>query len=113
MRRLVRLRPMARCALVLFLLAPTLALAAEPAMRADTGTGARTASTPRFTVKASSTEAAPQRSSRYTLRARFAPVESAGELREGANFSLIGRFAKGGVSCGIGGVIFSNGFEGT
>ena len=57
-------------------------------------------------------EVAPQQSARYTLRARFAPAESAGELREGAHFTLIGRFAKGGVSCGIGGVIFSNGFEG-
>ena len=35
-----------------------------------------------------------------------------GELREGDNFTLIGRFAKGNVSCGVGGVIFSNGFEG-
>ena len=108
MRRLVRLGPVTRLTLALLLLAPTLAHAAESAARAE----ANATSTPRFTLTASSTEAAPQQSGRYTLRARFAPVESAGELREGANFSLIGRFAKGGVNCGTGGVIFSNGFEG-
>lgn len=96
-----------RAACLPLLLAPMFALAAEPAPTAETNAAA-----PRFTLKSSSTDVAPQQSGRYTLRARFAPVESAGELREGGNFSLIGRFAKGSVSCGIGGVIFSNGFEG-
>jgi hypothetical protein len=98
-------------ALVALLHVPALVFAAEPAasVRApsDVNAGA-----PRFTLKSSSTDAAPQQSGRYSLRARFAPAESAGELREGGNFSLIGRFAKGSVSCGPGGVIFSNGFEG-
>lgn len=82
---------------------------ALPARSAD---GAQTASAHLALKTPPVIEAAPQHGDRYTLRARFAPVESAGELREGANFSLIGRFAKGGVSCGTGGVIFSNGFEG-
>ena len=97
--------------LALLLLAPVLVFAAGPAASAEPATAASVA-TPRFTLKSSSTEAAPQQSGRYSLRARFAPVENAGELREGDHFTLIGSFAKGGVSCGIGGVIFSNGFEG-
>lgn len=100
-----RPRAIADLALVIFLLAPAPAPAADPATDASP-------STPRFALKASSIDATPQPSGRYTLRARFAPTESAGELREGANLTLIGRFAKGGVDCGTGGVIFSNGFEG-
>lgn len=81
---------------------------ASPAWSAD---GAQQAST-HLTLKAAPVlEAAPQRSDRFTLRARFAPAESAGELRESANFTLIGRFAKGGVSCDFA-AIFSDGFEG-
>ena len=45
------------------------------------------------------------------MKARFAREESAGELREGGDFVLIGRFAKTGVSCDFT-EIFSNGFEG-
>jgi hypothetical protein len=56
-------------------------------------------------------EAAPQQGGRYSLKARFAREESAGELREGGDFVLIGRFAKTGVSCDFT-EIFSNGFEG-
>lgn len=92
----VRITAIAMCLLV-----PMFAFAADPA----------TSTTPRFTLKSSSTEAAPRQSGRYALRARFAPIESAGELREGKNFTLIGRFAKGGASCD-GTTIFSNGFEG-
>lgn len=89
-------------AIAMCLLAPMFAFAAEPAT---------SAAKPRFMLKSSSTEAAPQQSGRYALRARFAPVESAGELREGENFTLIGRFAKGTVSCDFT-AIFSNSFEG-
>lgn len=56
-------------------------------------------------------EAAPQRGQRFTVRARFAPASSAGDLREGTNFTLIGRFAKGGVSCDFT-AVFSDSFEG-
>ncbi len=97
--------------LALLLLAPTLALAAEPATTVEVIHSASIAA-PRFTLKSSTTETAAQQSSRYSVRARFAPVESGGELREGDQFTLIGRFAKAGVGCGTGGVIFSNGFEG-
>lgn len=110
MRRCNRHSSLESIALAIFLLAPMLALAAEPATRAAATTAASAAKS-RFTLKSSSTEAAPQQSGRYALRARFAPVESAGELREGENFTLIGRFAKGAVSCDFT-AIFSNGFEG-
>ena len=100
----LRIHPAACLALAMFLFAPAPAPAAEPG--ADAGV------TTRFTLTSSSSEVAPQQSGRYSLRGRFAAVESAGELREGDNFTLIGRFAKGNVSCGVGGVIFSNGFEG-
>ena len=97
-----RHRSIESIAAAMLLLAPMLVFAAEPAT---------SAAKPRFTLKSSSTEAAPQQSGRYRLRARFAPVESTGELRESENFTLIGRFAKGGASCDFT-AIFSNGFEG-
>ena len=103
--------PVASLALATLLLGPALGFAAEPAVSAHATTDVRDGA-PRFTLKSSSTDAAPQQSGRYTLRARFAPEERAGELREGSNFSLIGRFAKGSFNCGPGGVIFSSGFEG-
>ncbi len=56
-------------------------------------------------------EPAPQQSARYILKARLAREESAGELREGGGFALIGRFAKAGMNCDFSD-IFSNGFEG-
>lgn len=66
---------------------------------------------PRLALKqAPRIESALQQSGRYTLTARFAREESAGELREGGDFALIGRFAKTGLSCDAG-AIFSNGFE--
>lgn len=58
-------------------------------------------------------EPAPQRSERFTLKARFAREESSGQLREGGAFALIGRLAKGGVSCPSGDGIFDDGFEGS
>jgi hypothetical protein len=106
MRRLVRFHHASCCALLL--LAPALVLAAEPATGNATGNDT-IAAAPRFTLASSSTEAAPQSSARYTLRARFDAPASAGELREGEHFTLIGRLAKGGLSCS--GAIFSNGFE--
>jgi hypothetical protein len=67
----------------------------------------------RFSLRDARIEAAPERAGRYSVRGRIAPVASAGELREGENFVLIGRFAKAGVGCGAdGGLIFRNGFEG-
>lgn len=111
MRRLVPVQPMVRIAIVMLLCVSPLAFAAEPATSTAVSTAVNTAA-PRFTLKSSSTEAAPQQSGRYSLRARFAPLSSAGELREGEHFTLIGRFAKGGVSCGTSGLPFSDGFEG-
>lgn len=96
--------------LALLLLAPMLALAVEPGSSTEAAPTPSTA-TSRFTLISSNTGVAPQQSDRYSLRARFAPVESAGELREGEHFTLIGRLAKGSVSCGAG-TVFSNGFEG-
>lgn len=52
-----------------------------------------------------------QSSGRYTMHARFAEEEKAGELREGGDFVLIGRIAKGGVACNPTDSIFRNGFE--
>ena len=67
--------------------------------------------TAKFTLKsAPRIEAAPQASARYTVNARFAREESAGELREGGGFALIGRFAKVGQSCDFT-QIFRDGFE--
>lgn len=96
--------------LALLLLVPMYALAFEPATAAELITPSDVAKS-RFTLKSSSTEVVPQQSGRYALRARFAPVESAGELREGDHFTVIGRFAKGTVNCDFN-AIFSNGFEG-
>ena len=45
------------------------------------------------------------------LRARFAREAHAGELREGGAFALVGRFAKTGVGCPGGDVLFRDGFE--
>lgn len=59
----------------------------------------------------SHTEPAPQQSGRYSLRARFQREESAGELREGGEFELLGRFTKAGASCDAN-TLFRNGFEG-
>lgn len=65
---------------------------------------------PRYTLKQGSAEPAPLRSSRYSIRARFAATDRAGDLHEGANFTLLGKFAKGGESCSAS-ALFSNGFE--
>ena len=100
-----RFASLARLALAIILLVPGLGHASDAAIEAGAGT-------PRFTLKSSTLAAAPLQAGRYSLRARFAPAESAGELREGNNYTLIGRLAKGGVNCGIGGPIFSDGFEG-
>ena len=93
-----------------FCLALGLALATQHAHAAEP---ARTPTpTSRYTLKQARVDAAATPTSRYTVNARFAPIESAGELREGATFSLIGRFGKAGSSCGTDGTIFRNGFEG-
>lgn len=64
----------------------------------------------RLSLKSTRIEPALEHAGRYTLSGRFAAAESVGELREGGHFVLIGRIAKGGVSCDAG-TIFSNGFE--
>jgi len=56
------------------------------------------------------TEPTPQPSGRHSLRARFQREERVGELREGGEFALIGRFAKAGVGCDAN-TIFRNGIE--
>jgi hypothetical protein len=101
MRGRNRFRSVESIAVAMFMLTPM--IAAEPA------TGA---AKQRFTLKSSSSDVAPQHSGSYSMRARFAPAESAGELREGKHFTLIGRFAKGGMNCDAS-TIFSNGFEGS
>lgn len=68
-------------------------------------------SSPRYRLEASRIEPATPSSARFTVSARFAPQAIAGELREGENRILIGRFAKASVGCGTGDVIFRNGFE--
>lgn len=94
------------------LIACLLTSLALPAWSADSTNAETTAPRSNLTLKTAAViEAAPQQGGRFTMRARFAPAESAGELREGANFTLIGRFAKGGMSCDFT-AIFSDGFEG-
>lgn len=67
---------------------------------------------PRLSLKAPpAIESAPQHGGRFTLRARFAPASSAGDLHESTNFTLIGRFAKRGLSCDFN-AMFADGFEG-
>jgi hypothetical protein len=65
-----------------------------------------------FTLRESRFDAVPTQGSRYSVRARFQAEESAGELREGERFALIGRLAKTGVGCDAS-VLFRNGFEGS
>lgn len=66
----------------------------------------------RFALRAPATlEPAPERAGPYAIKARFAAEASAGELRERAQFRLIGRIAaKGSVACGTP-EIFADGFE--
>ena len=78
----------------------------------STASTVATTTASRYRLTSSTTEADAQQSSRYTLRARFAPAESAGDLREGGGLALIGRFAKAGASCDANAVFF-NGFEGS
>ena len=67
----------------------------------------------RLRLRETRLDTAPEHGGRYTVRGRISPVASAGELREGDNFVLIGRFAKAGVGCGpAGDSIFRDGFEG-
>ena len=82
------------------------ALAAEDSPSAPT-----TPASPRYRLDRAQIEAAPV-SSRYRVKARIAPLDSAGELRESPHYVLIGRFAKAAQSCGTDGTIFRNGFEG-
>lgn len=91
----------------------TLSFAWMPFALACTSVAANDAAieTPRLTLKSTPRiEAAPQTSARFTVNARFAREESAGELREGGGFALIGRFAKVGQSCDFT-QIFRDGFE--
>lgn len=71
------------------------------------------ADAPRFTARVPATiEAGAQHAGRFTLKARFAALETGGELRESGRFSVIGRIAaKGALTCGAPD-IFADGFEG-
>lgn len=99
---IARISASASLALGLWVSAST-AIAAEPTPSVE----ANAASRYRLT---SSTSELTQSSDRYTVRARFAPLESSGELREGGGFTLIGRFAKASASCDAN-TLFKNGFE--
>jgi hypothetical protein len=98
-----------RSPLLVLLLGATLVAHAAPE-GASAPDGTRAAAGTHLTLRAVAIEPAPDPAARYTLRARLAPVESPGELRESGSFALIGRFAKAGASCD-GDRIFSDGFE--
>lgn len=68
--------------------------------------------TPRFALRAPATiEPAPATDGTFALKARFASQASAGELREGGRFRVIGRIAqRGAIACGTP-EIFADGFE--
>lgn len=82
-----------------------LAVGAAPAMAQPPPSTLSLKSSPRI-------EAAPQHGGRFTLKARIAREEKAGELRQGDQFTLIGRIGLLGESCDFS-VLFSNGFEGS
>jgi hypothetical protein len=69
------------------------------------------AAPPRYRAVDATLEPAVPAAGRFRLKGRFAAEESAGELREGTRFILIGRLAKGTQSCDFG-ALFRNGFEG-
>lgn len=85
---------------------------AQHAMGAAGAAAVPDAHAARLSLREARIERAGEQAGRYTVRARFAPQESAGELREGEGFALIGRLAKAGAAaCGTG-TVFRNGFEG-
>ncbi len=87
-----------------FLFAGLLLLAATPA----------TAQSPPSTLSLKSPpniETAPQQNGSFTLKARLAREEKSGELRQGKQFTLIGRIGLLGEDCNVA-TLFSNGFEG-
>lgn len=87
-----------------------LLIAAAPVAAAQSRTQ-QAAQRPELRLAAQQVEPAAQSAGRFRLRARFAPAESAGELREAKDLHLIGRFAKAGASCDAS-FVFRNGFEG-
>lgn len=103
MRALVRL--LAGASLLGALMLGDAAAAAESADTDD-------ASLPsaRLRLVSYSIDTAQQESVRFSVRARFQREAIAGELREGGDFNLIGRFAKAGVGCDAD-TVFRNGFE--
>lgn len=81
-----------------------LLLAAAPAMGQSQPSVLSLKSAPRI-------ETTPQQGGQYTLKARNAREEKAGELRQGNPFALIGRVGLLGENCDFS-ALFSNGFEG-
>ena len=92
------------------LLAAWLLASAAPAGAAAAGTQAAPASSSRFKLREARVYESKYGDGRFRIRARFAPVERTGDLREGGTFSMLGRFAKAGVSCDLN-AIFRDGFE--
>jgi hypothetical protein len=100
------MKVIAACTLLFGALAGVAPLAAAGAPDADPD--AKPSS--RFTTRNARLDDVPQGAGRYQLRARFAAPETAGDLREGGGWALIGRFAKAGASCDFD-PIFRDGFE--
>lgn len=91
-------------ALLLLLLAAGLPAAASAAPK-DDGPGAG------LRLRESRIVAAPSAPGRFQVRARIALRTHAGDLGEGARYTVLGRFAKGGQACSAH-ALFRNGFEG-
>jgi hypothetical protein len=86
---------------------------AGAASTADAVEPRSSATPPRLAFASVRIDAVPTESRYRVARVRVSPVESAGELREGAGYALIGRFAKAaGAGCAGDSSIFRNGFEG-
>ena len=95
-----------------FLLVALLLGAGHEAFAAETHTTAGEPAPPsRYRLERSIVEPAAQEGGRYRVRARIAPAEQAGELREGDNFVLIGRIAPKAASGCSTSTLFRNGFE--
>jgi hypothetical protein len=98
--------PALRTLLATLLLAgPLVAAAAPPPAAVETPV-------PRLALRSAQLERAAQGEGRFAIKARLAPAESAGELREGGDFVLIGRLQKAGAAACGSGTVFKNGFEG-
>lgn len=68
---------------------------------------------PRLALRAAQLERAPEGTGRFQVRARLAREATAGELREGREFVLLGRLAKAGAAACGSHTLFRDGFEGS